>query len=309
LKKSYSFPWFTTLLTLVCLAIFIIFQIYKQSETPLFKAYSELGAPYAIQIYHGQHWGVITNSFIHINYTHIILNFAGLWLFGAFLERRMGFVRLFLLGLLGSIVTSSLQLGLTNDAGLGLSGVNLLLLGFILGKSLTNDEYKLKYRYLILFLAITGLCISLYLNLYHGYFISLEAMTGGLIIGYLLGLSSNFKSKVSISIAVILLITCSWGSLLYAPWSAEWNYSMAYTAHDNGEIENAKKYYNEAIRINPKHSISKVNLRLIKIDELSEKALKAHQEEDYTLARSYYEKLLIIDPKNKWAKENIRKLP
>ena len=309
LQKSYRFPWLTTLLSLVCFAIFVVFQIYQKAETPLFKAYSELGAPYAIQIYHGQYWGVFSNSFIHISWSHLLLNLFGLWLFGALIERRLGLLRLFLLGLIGSIITSSLQLALTNDAGLGLSGVNLLLLGFILGKSLTHEEFRIKFRYYVLSLVVSGLAFALYLNLYKGYLISLEAMTGGLIIGYILGLISNLKTKIPLILCGLLLTIISFGSLYYAPWSAEWNYSKAYTYHDNGDITAAKKYYNEAIRINPSHRISKENLRLITIDELSEKALKAHKEGDYILARVHYEKLLLIDPKNRWAKENIRKLP
>ncbi len=134
-------------------------------------------------------------------------------------------------------------------------------------------------------------------------------MTSGLILGYLLGLLSCFKSNLPIVLFTKGLLTLSFISLFFSPWSAEWNYSKGYTAHKEGEMDKAKKYYLRAIEINPEHSTSKENLQIIQIDDLSEKAFNAHENEDYLKAREYYEELLKIDPDNNWAIENISKLP
>lgn len=307
--NQYSFPWLTSILSVISIAIFILFQIYQQDNTPLFKSYSELGAPYAIQIYHGQYWGVFTNSFFHLNYIHLAINLSGLWILGAYLERRLSIFKFFLLGLIASIITSCIQLALTNDAGIGLSGVNLFFLGFILGKSIKSKEFELRNRYLLLLITIIGLSVALYLNLYHNFLLSLEAMTSGLIIGFIFGLLSIFKSNLPIIIFGKSIISLSIITLFYSPWSAEWNYSKGYTAHEIGNNSEAKKYYTKAIEINPQHSVSKENLRLIEIDELSDKAFDAHENEKYLEAKKHYEDLLKIDPENNWAKENISKLP
>ncbi|MCH2230256.1 MAG: rhomboid family intramembrane serine protease [Crocinitomicaceae bacterium] len=309
LNRQYSFPWFTVLLSLVCIAIFVAFQFYQLDNTPLFKSYSELGAPYAIQIYNGQYWGIFTNSFFHLNYTHLALNLVGLWLFGAYLERRLTFLKFFLLNIVASAITSSIQLAMTNDAGIGFSGINLLFMGYILGKSLMSKDFQLKHRYLLLIATILGLCIGLYLNLYKGFLLSLEAMTSGLILGYVFGLLSCLKSNIPLIFLGKTLLIVSFISIIYSPWSAEWNYSKGYSAHEAGKISEAKRFYRKALEIDSNHYTSKENLRNIRIDELSENAYKAHENEDYLTARKYYEELLAIDPKNKWATENISKLP
>jgi tetratricopeptide (TPR) repeat protein len=71
----------------------------------------------------------------------------------------------------------------------------------------------------------------------------------------------------------------------------------------------AKKYYEKSLRINPESSCAKDNLILIKIDELSEKALKLHHQKKYVEAGTVYGEILKIDPKNGWAKENKSRLP
>jgi tetratricopeptide (TPR) repeat protein len=106
-----------------------------------------------------------------------------------------------------------------------------------------------------------------------------------------------------------VILATSISTLFYSPWSAEWNYSKAYSYHIKNEFQNAKKYYRVAIEIDPEHKICRENLRRIRIEELCDLAMQAHENEDYLLANEYYQRVLDIDPWNKWARENIKKLP
>mgnify|MGYP000499754989 CR=1 FL=1 len=309
LRQKYRFPWLTVMITTISIVIFIILKSSIKQDIHNQYLYSNIGAPYAIQIYTGQYWGVLTNSFVHISYTPLFLNLIGLWIFAAFTERRLGFWRLFLLGFFATTITSMIQLTLSNDAGVGLSGVNFFFLGFILGKGLLNSLFEISYKRTLFGTAILIIFFSFYLNFTQNYTIGTEAMISGLFIGLIIGFTSEFKSQL---IQIILTTTIWIGgltTLFISPWSAEWNYSKGYIHQLNGNFSAAKKYYNNAIIIEPEHSVVKENLFIINVEELSDEALNAHQNEFYEKARHHYEELLAIDPSNTWAKDNMSRLP
>ena len=308
-QKKMLLPWFTMMLVLICLAYYVVFEYYKlynANETHLF---TRIGAPYAFQIYQGQYWGLFTNSLIHINIPHFLINGIGLWFLASYIERRSNFFKLFLLGLFASTVTSLIQLTMTSDAGVGLSGVNYFLLFFIIGKSLRDDDYKFKGRFIFLFVALLMLPFAYYLNTYKEYKIGIEAMSAGLIFGFIIGVTSNFKSKFVMILLTLLISLGSIATLFYSPWSSEWNFAKAYQFHLKNDLRNANKFYRTALKIAPQHPASRENLKIIRIEQLSDLALKAYENEEYIKAREYYERILKIDPYNSWAKENISRLP
>jgi tetratricopeptide (TPR) repeat protein len=79
--------------------------------------------------------------------------------------------------------------------------------------------------------------------------------------------------------------------------------------HELGYLKEARKYYSAAKHINSKSNCANDNLKLIKIDELSDEALKLHENHQYIDAGKIYDQILEIDPKNTWAIENKRRLP
>ena len=284
----------------------VLFHVFNEDITTQ-KLYSKLGAPYAIQIYHGQYWGIFTNSFLHVDYIHLTINCVGLAIFGYFTENKLGMFPLLIMIALASISTSALQLTLTNDAGLGFDGINFFLFSLLFTMSLLRKEFTLPYKWTFLIGAICLLSFTFYINFWENQSYAIEAMFSGLLLGFVFGLV--YKSKIISFLLFSILISSSFYSLFYAPWSAEWNYSKGYTYHEKYDFKTAKKFYRKAIDINPQHSVSKENLRIIKIEELSDAAHKSHINEDYLKARELYNKILIIDSKNAWAKENLNKLP
>jgi rhomboid protease GluP len=307
-KDEMRFPIYTLLLSLSCIAIFVLFQ-YLSPNVDSAILFSKLGAPYAVQIYIGQYWGVFTNSFLHINTIHLLINLLALWVLGSYVERRIRIFNFFLIGLFASSVTSMFQLTLTNDAGIGLSGVNYFLLSFILIKAMKNDLFKLKWRYVYGLILLLVLPISYYLNTSIDFNIGIEAMLIGILLGCITGWLSELKSRLYLVIFIIVIMGSGISTLFYSPWSAEWNYTKGYSHDIKNEFQNAKKHYRVALEIDPKHKISRENLRRIRIEELCDLAMRAHENEDYLLANEYYQKVLAIDPWNKWARENIKKLP
>ncbi len=306
--KKTTFPWFTLMISIICITMYILFYaLNEQMDTS--TLYSKFGAPYAIQIYQGQYWGVFSNSFLHTNLYHLVVNLIAFWILGAFIERRISMFNFFLLGLFASIITSIAQLTFSDDAGIGLTGVNYFFLAYIIVKSFKQEIFKLRLRFILLYLGVFVILTSYYLNKDEAYNIGIEAMIAGLLFGGIIGLATYPKKRILPASIGLVLMTLSSFSLWYAPWSAEWNYYKGYSAHEKGDFEEAKKFYENAMAINPNHAISKENLRYIAIDELCDLALTAHQNENYILARKLYDRVLEMDPNNNWAKENLSKLP
>jgi membrane associated rhomboid family serine protease len=308
IRKNLQAAKFTYFIIAYSLFIFIGITISENESFVTDLTLTKFGAPTAIEIFGGKYWGVITNSFVHFQIWHLFINLFATLLIASYVERRIGFWRLFVFGLIASMITSSFQVSLSNDAGIGLSGVNYALFGFIFGKTFIDQRFRILTKNLALFVMVLFIPFCELMNRYGNWNIATIALTSGLVFGiFFAGIFSNFKSIsiiVLISMALFSII-----SLFYSPWSAEWNCSKAMKSHEKMHLKEAKKYYIMAVNINPESQCAKDNLREIKIAELSKKALILHEEQKYIEAGKVYDEILKIDSKNSWAQENKSRLP
>lgn len=304
-----SIPWFTSLIVLLCIGMYISYEYLESLHHPDLEIYNKLGAPASLRIYEGQYWGVFWNSFLHNRIDLLIPNVIAVFLLGSYIERKSNFFNLFALGLLASTTTSIVQFTLTDNPGIGMTGVNLFFLSYIIGRGLVNDEFKMRFRFFYLVITLTILATSIVLNMNYNANIGTLSMISGLIFGFFLGILAVPKWKYLSKTFGILLFISLCTTLYYAPWSAEWNLFKAYKAMNKEDIEQAKHFYREVIIISPGNENALENLRIIKIDELCDTALKVHQNKDYLKARELYDEILEIDPNNEWVKQQKRLLP
>ena len=310
-KQLYKTPWFTWFVFVLITLQFLLFkyeEYFSQINVDTFKLF---GAPDTVEIYQGHYWGVFTNNFLHTYWKLFIVNSVGIWFFGALIERRIGFPRFFALFFFACIIPSLWQLTLTTEPGIGLSGVNFTLFGYLLYKSRKDDVFRFKYSFIKYFFLVFMVGELIYCN-YHNYFVEniyrTEAMTAGILLGLLLGRISNVNRLIKYStIALVTAIPLS--TLFYAPWSSEWQLYKGVKNHEENKFALAKSYYLKALEIDPTNDLAKENLTLLKIDKLKSKAYDAHMKENYSLARRYYEEILILSPDDEWAKVNLKELP
>ena len=304
-----KYPAFITLLSLVTISFYVFMGYLSGSFHISYHLFEKFGAPYAIQIYQGQYWGVIVNSLIHSFPLHLIINLLGLWVFGAFLERRIGWWRIFIFGLISSIFTSLVQLSLTNDAGLGLSGVNYAMFGLIFVLALRNETYRMSYHLPITLFMIFFIAFSLLMNIYAKWYIGIEAQLSGLFWGILIGICGKIKNKLLKYTTSTIPFLLSVSTLFYAPWSSMWQCSEGITLHESEDIEHALEHYELALKIDPDNTVALMNIKLIKINDLSNEAYLAHTEGRFVDAHKYYLKILAIEKNNGWARTNMKALP
>ena len=264
------------------------------------------GAPYAKDIYDGAIWGVVINSFLHNNLTLFICNILFFLFAGYVVEKRNGPLFLLFFGLGGSVLTSCAELAFSGDPGVGLTGVNFGLLGYLL------ISRKIKWRNPWL-QAVPWFFVGVVLFLcaeqiiQNDYKIAVFSILSGLTFGIIVGLTQSYK-RLFYSIQFVFF-GVSFLSLMYNPYSSEWHTVKGYHLHQQGKIEVAKYHYKQAITISPENVAARKNLKLIRLNKLIDKAYKLHLDKEYPSARNVYIQILKIDENNKWAKDNLAELP
>ncbi len=309
LKKSeYKTPWFVWYISITIIAQFFLINYKDHFHTINPETFILFGAPDTVSIYDGQYWGVFTNNFIHIYWSQLLINLAGIWLFGAFIERREGVLKLLLLTFTASIIPTLWQLTLTASPGIGLSAVNYTLFGYILIKSKNEDIFKLKGRYIILTFMIGLLAYLSYYNTYIEDVFKTEAMIIGLLLGLLIGFLSNKNEWLRFSL-LFLFFSISISTLFYAPWSSEWLLYKGVKAHESKNYKRAIKFYKQALKTDKHNEQAQENLNLLEIDKLKVKAYKEHISKNYDKARKIYLQILEIEPEDEWTLSNLKELP
>ncbi len=307
-KPLYKTPWFVIVVSVIILTQFLLINFKENFTTIDGDTFTLFGAPDTIAIYGGQFWGVFTNNFIHTEWKPLLINLSGIWFFGAFIERRIGFLRLMSLVTLGCIIPSLWQLTLTTEPGIGLSGVNYVLFGYILVRSRKGEAFKLKGLYIFLSFMLGVLLYCNYVNIFQANVFRTEAMTAGLLLGMLLARlrygKKIYRIGIISSLSVISIVT-----LFYAPWSSEWQVYKGIQFYNKQDFHSAKIFYERALELNPTNGLAKDNLRLLSINKLKSKAYKAHIRKNYALAKKYYLQILKKDPNDDWSKENLNALP
>jgi len=302
---NYKFPKFTLSLVGLCIILYLGISSLNKFGPIEEKYYALFGAPYAIDIYRGQFWGVITNSFVHVLFLQLLFNIFPVFFFASFIERRLGWLSIFLLGLISSAVTSSIQLAVSDDPGLGLAGINFCLYSFIFVRSFYDKRFDFKAKYFVLIVMLFILLGCQYLNVFEGWNFGIASMLGGILWGAI----CSFPVNRTIRLLQAVILVLSIGSLIYAPWSAEWYCAKGVSYHEEGNLELATLNYKRAIQLDNEHYLATENLKIVEIDKLSDLAYIAHYHRKYSLARRYYLKILRLDKQNKWAKENLKNLP
>jgi membrane associated rhomboid family serine protease len=308
LLKNFKQARFTFVLLLYCFIVFVAIQFFKNDQHVSNEILTYFGAPVAIDIYNFQFWGIISNSFVHYEYGNFILNGIGLLLLGSYVERRIGTKNFFLFGLFASTISSAFQLAFSDDAGIGLSGVNYALFGYVFAKTFVDIRFKIVTKNIALLVMLLFIPFCEYMNRFGTWNVATIALITGFFVGVLIAFFDSVYSKI-VRICLTLLLVFSTISVIYTPWSAQWNCAKGILRHEKGDTEKAKEYYLKAIYYDESSLCGNDNLKIIKVDELSVKAFTAHNRGDYLKARYYYEEILKIDAGNSWATNNLKRLP
>lgn len=198
-------------------------------------------------IYSGAFWGMVTNAFVHIEPLHLLFNLYWMWILGGALERSIGSVRWILFVLLAAFVSSAIS-SATEGFGIGLSGVGYALFGFgwMTRRRFPEFARTVTDRTVQLFVAWGLLCVvGTYTKVMN---IGNVAHLAGLLFGLAVGGAVEIgRLRALLAAAAAALVALAVGSLVYSPFSEEWNSQKALAAHRSGRLNEAAAYYRRAL--------------------------------------------------------------
>ncbi len=155
----------------------------------------------------GAYWRLLTSTFLHEQFFHILLNMYALWIFGPLLERFLGYGRFLALYVTAGLAGSVAVLWLTepNQPTLGASGAVFGLFGaaILIMHSRGGD--------------ITAWLVLLGINLVFGFTvpsISWQGHLGGLVAGLVLGAAFAYAPRERRGLVQALAFGALWAVML-----------------------------------------------------------------------------------------------
>lgn len=305
-----SFKKYFPILTVICglISIILFVGINMEGKLDNWEIYKKWGSPSSTDIFNGSYWGLITSNFLHTELWHIGFNLYWLWIFGKKIEYESKKTFYGLLILSSALVSSLSELSFADTTGIGLSGVDYSLFGFIFVKSRTTEVYRnyLDNKTIRLFIFWLFLCIVLTRT--RTWNVGNAAHIGGLLWGMMLAYISKFDSYKQ-WIAGLLLFSVLASSIFWNPFSTSWLCHQAFELHKNQKVDEAIIVYKKILSRDPQNEFAKANLKQLEIHKLQEKAVEFHTIQKYKEARQVYNQILSLDPDEQWAKDNLKLLP
>lgn len=202
------------------------------------------------EIREGAYWALLTSVFVHIELWHVVFNVYWLYVLGARLELAIGSWRWLVFVLGAALVSSGAELGVSDDTGIGASGVVYGLFGFmwICRDRLPGFHHILDRRTVTLFILWLGGCI--FLTLTKVWEVGNAAHVAGLAFGAGTGAALLYERKRAVIVcALILLFVASLVPMFWAPWSYDWTSQRAVNAYENSDYDTAIKWYQRSLQL------------------------------------------------------------
>ena len=197
----------------LCIMYFFVIGIIGKSFTNT-SVLVRFGANNVLLLRSGQVWRLITYSFIHAGFIHLLCNMYSLYIIGPQVESKFGKVRFILIYLISAISGGLLSAGITNYVSVGASGAIFGVLGALLYFGYRFRLYlKESLKNQILPVIIINLCIGFMVS-----GIDNACHIGGLIGGFLaaiaLGIPDDEGQNDHVNGTIMLLIYLAFLSYL-----------------------------------------------------------------------------------------------
>ena len=288
-KKPY--PWLTWLFSLVCILIWLGIQTEGTLETN--QQLAKWGFYSYDEILNGKIWGLISANFFHQDAMHLLFNLVWLLLLGSKIEREAGRLAYLALVFGACLVSSGSEIGLSDQSGIGISGVVYGLVGFILIASLKLETYQnyLSRKDFVWLLGWLFACIVLtqtgVLN------IANAAHFGGLLWGMCFAAAMlDWPARLPARLGLVGILSASLLPLVWLPWSPQWLAHRGTQAFENKDMSQAEYYLSQAAAKNSEQAYVYILLGDIYEEKKPEKALEQYLKAEKLAPIDYIEERL-----------------
>jgi rhomboid protease GluP len=234
-----------------CAAAIIVFAgVSSLGPDPSWSQVSKWGYVPAEQIWDGAYWGLISSAFVHFQLWHLAFNLYWLWRFGRPVERWAGSLKWVAFVIGAAVVSSTAQLVMSDDTGIGASGIVYALFGLLWrGRGTIPDvDAVLDRNTILLFLVwLVGAAVATQLGTVQ---IGNAAHAAGLFFGVLVAewrvrrVHPKLAAVGTICLGILALI-----GMRANPWSRRWLEHVAIRTHRAQAYEAAAWAYERSLAL------------------------------------------------------------
>lgn len=180
-------PFITAIFVIINVAVYLILEILGDTNDAAFMV--EKGAIWPPYIMEGQYWRLLTATFMHFGFEHILNNMLILVCAGVILEDVLGHIKyllFYVISGLGGSILSYLQMCYSGDYAVS-AGASGAIFGIIGGLLWIVIRHKGRYETL----TGKGLLFMIVISLYYGVRsgdVDNWGHLGGLLMGFLMGI-------------------------------------------------------------------------------------------------------------------------
>ncbi|MDD6481007.1 MAG: rhomboid family intramembrane serine protease [Lachnospiraceae bacterium] len=180
-------PFITAIFVIINVAVYLILEILGDTNDAAFMV--EKGAIWPPYIMEGQYWRLLTATFMHFGFEHILNNMLILVCAGVILEDALGHIKyllFYVISGLGGSILSYLQMCYSGDYAVS-AGASGAIFGIIGGLLWIVIRHKGRYETL----TGKGLLFMIVISLYYGVRsgdVDNWGHLGGLLMGFLMGI-------------------------------------------------------------------------------------------------------------------------
>jgi GlpG protein len=203
----------------------------------------------AFQVWSGAAWVLLASAVIHQAPWHLALNIYWLWSLGRVVEGAFGPLVVGLLLITSAFVSSSFQLAIFDNVGVGASGMAFAVFGF--GWLARGKKQELRATF-------TTKVVVLFVSWFVGCWAILTrvvgngAHLGGLLFGAVVAEAFVMRRRPRLAKAgAIVLVVLALGVSFVCPWSATWWSTMGYRAHAGRQFDLAIEAYDTSLQLRP----------------------------------------------------------
>jgi tetratricopeptide (TPR) repeat protein/membrane associated rhomboid family serine protease len=253
LEKRSRFPFWTAA---AVGATVVVFAGQQLSGAPMSNATMERwGAPNGFDIWDGSLWALFTSPFVHLGWGHAGFNLLWLWYLGRPVERLLGSVRYPLLFIAAAWVSSASELAVSDNTGVGLSGIVYALFGFswVARNRFPELRKRVGSKLTVWFMiSFAGGILADRLGIMP---IANTAHASGLLFGLVAGATALRQkwARTWAAAALTCLVAVASLPLVWAAWSPSWNGVQGDRAYDDGDLDAALAHFTRAVELEPEY--------------------------------------------------------
>jgi rhomboid protease GluP len=247
-----------------CAAAVIIFAgVSSLGPHPSWSQLSKWGYLPAERIWDGATWALISTAFVHFQLWHLAFNLYWLWRLGRPVERWAGSIKWVAFILSAAVVSSTAQLIMSDDTGIGASGIVYALFGLLWrGQGIIPEADALVDRNTVaVFLVwLVAAAIATHIGTAN---IGNAAHAAGLLFGILVAewrirrVRPRLAALATISLVILTLV-----GMRVSPWSRRWWELVGVRLHRAHEYDMAAWAYRRGLALGSDSSWAVYNLAL-----------------------------------------------